>query len=184
MARLLILSLYPIPLNWFIHKLQSFFAPPTFFFATLLSPQRRDACRAHEKWEHRYGFPLCQSVKNCKCNDNKLGRLSIQAVHKQRCLTRPDGTFSSLGCLLCTDVAARGLDIPDVEWILQLDPPQVSQIFLALSSPPPPQPPRGRKCKVEGGGVPVPWYQNIRCGLTPRPIYRHPLLSKHAGMPA
>jgi superfamily II DNA/RNA helicase len=27
--------------------------------------------------------------------------------------------------LLCTDLAARGLDIPDVHWILQLDPPQV-----------------------------------------------------------
>ena len=28
------------------------------------------------------------------------------------------------GALICTDVAARGLDIPDVHWILQLDPPQ------------------------------------------------------------
>jgi superfamily II DNA/RNA helicase len=35
--------------------------------------------------------------------------------------------FSSLpaGVLLCTDVAARGLDIPDVAWIVQYDMPQV-----------------------------------------------------------
>ena len=34
------------------------------------------------------------------------------------------------GCLLCTDVAARGLDIPDVQFILQYDPPQDPSTFV------------------------------------------------------
>jgi ATP-dependent RNA helicase DDX55/SPB4 len=32
--------------------------------------------------------------------------------------------------LLCTDVAARGLDIPDVNYVLQFDPPQSSDTFV------------------------------------------------------
>ena len=34
------------------------------------------------------------------------------------------------GCLLCTDVAARGLDIPDVQYIVQYDPPQDPSTFV------------------------------------------------------
>lgn len=39
-------------------------------------------------------------------------------------------TSSTAGCLLCTDVAARGLDIPGVSWILQYDPPQDPSTFV------------------------------------------------------
>ncbi|DBA74767.1 TPA: hypothetical protein ACH3X2_009290 [Trebouxia sp. C0005] len=39
-------------------------------------------------------------------------------------------TGSPAGCLLCTDVAARGLDIPGVSWIVQYDPPQDPSTFV------------------------------------------------------
>ncbi|CAM9713132.1 unnamed protein product, partial [Chrysoparadoxa australica] len=40
--------------------------------------------------------------------------------------------FSKLakGVLVCTDVAARGIDIPDLNWILQYDPPQDPSSFI------------------------------------------------------
>lgn len=34
------------------------------------------------------------------------------------------------GVLLCTDVAARGIDVPDVDWIVQYDPPKDPAFFI------------------------------------------------------
>ena len=34
------------------------------------------------------------------------------------------------GVLLCTDVAARGLDIPAVHWIIQFDPPDEPKEYI------------------------------------------------------
>lgn len=34
------------------------------------------------------------------------------------------------GAMLCTDLASRGLDIPDVNWIVQFDAPQVPDAFI------------------------------------------------------
>ena len=38
------------------------------------------------------------------------------------------------GTLLCTDVAARGLDIPEVDWIVQFDPPDDPKVYVKTMS--------------------------------------------------
>ena len=51
--------------------------------------------------------------------------MDIHGNQKQQKRTTTFFTFckQSTGILLCTDVAARGLDIPAVDWIIQYDPP-------------------------------------------------------------
>nr|PIM02382.1 DEAD/DEAH box helicase domain-containing protein [Toxoplasma gondii COUG] len=53
---------------------------------------------------------------------------------KQRARLAACKKFASSGkepkVLLATDVAARGLDFPDVDWTLQLDPPQNPEVFV------------------------------------------------------
>ena len=50
---------------------------------------------------------------------------AIHGGHKQqkRSTTYLEFLNSDKGILLCTDVAQRGLDFPDVDWIIQYDPP-------------------------------------------------------------
>lgn len=59
----------------------------------------------------------------------------ILPLHGQMAPKKRTGHYSrfveaSTGCLLCTDVAARGIDVPDVEWIVQYDPPQDPSYFI------------------------------------------------------
>lgn len=51
--------------------------------------------------------------------------LSLHGKQKQQKRTNTFFEFcnATSGTLICTDVAARGLDIPAVDWILQVDPP-------------------------------------------------------------
>jgi len=80
-------------------------------------------------------FLTCSCVDFASLALRRLGPefipgIKVHALHgrmKQaaREATLEDYTRLSAGCLLCTDLAARGLDIPDVNWIVQMDPPQV-----------------------------------------------------------
>ena len=53
-----------------------------------------------------------------------------QQKQKKRTSTFFEFCNAESGILLCTDVAARGLDIPAVDWILQIDPPDQASEYI------------------------------------------------------
>lgn len=69
-------------------------------------------------------------------NEIILGQ-EIKAIHGQMKQNKRNKIFQDFvsnqkGVLIATDVIARGIDLPDVNWILQFDPPQVfPKLFLA-----------------------------------------------------
>jgi ATP-dependent RNA helicase DDX18/HAS1 len=72
-------------------------------------------------------FSSCNAVK---FHDELLNYIDVpvQSIHGHKKQAQRMTTFyqycqSESGILLCTDVAARGLDIPKVDWIVQFDPP-------------------------------------------------------------
>lgn len=72
-------------------------------------------------------FSSCMSVKFHYELLNYID-LPVMAIHGKQKQTKRTATFfqfcnADKGILLCTDVAARGLDIPEVDWIVQYDPP-------------------------------------------------------------
>ncbi|KAL3277132.1 hypothetical protein HHI36_012486 [Cryptolaemus montrouzieri] len=72
-------------------------------------------------------FSSCMSVKYHHELFNYID-LPVMSIHGKQKQTKRTATFfefcnAETGILLCTDVAARGLDIPAVDWIVQYDPP-------------------------------------------------------------
>ncbi|KAF9957584.1 ATP-dependent rRNA helicase spb4 [Mortierella alpina] len=85
-------------------------------------------------------FATCASVDYFYKLLSRLPALSDFGIHslhgkmetKKRSLTFKSFTdipAGSPGVLLCTDVASRGLDIPDVDFVVQVDPPQDPKAF-------------------------------------------------------
>ncbi|XP_078434211.1 P-loop containing nucleoside triphosphate hydrolases superfamily protein [Wolffia australiana] len=70
-------------------------------------------------------FPNISVLKGCSLT-------SLHGRMKQIVREKALAEFTALesGVLLCTDVAARGLDIPGVDWIVQYDPPQDPNVFI------------------------------------------------------
>jgi ATP-dependent RNA helicase DDX18/HAS1 len=72
-------------------------------------------------------FSSCNSVKFHAELLNYID-VPVQDIHGRQKQVKRTTTFfqfckSDSGVLCCTDVAARGLDIPKVDWIIQFDPP-------------------------------------------------------------
>jgi len=91
-------------------------------------------------------FSSCMSVKYHNELFNYID-LSVMCIHGKQKQTKRTSTFfqfcnADTGILLCTDVAARGLDIPDVDWIVQFDPPDDPREYIHRV---------GRTARGEGG---------------------------------
>ncbi|KAK2367956.1 DEAD-box ATP-dependent RNA helicase [Trifolium repens] len=91
-------------------------------------------------------FSSCNSVKFHADLLKFIGLdcLNIHGKQKQHSRTTTFFNFckAEKGILLCTDVAARGLDIPDVDWIVQYDPPDEPKEYIHRV---------GRTARGEGG---------------------------------
>ncbi len=79
-------------------------------------------------------FSTCKEVEffSSLLNYVDVPVLSITGDYKQQKRTTTFMEFCGMekGILLCTDVAQRGLDIPDVDWVLQYDPPHDYEEYL------------------------------------------------------
>ncbi|XP_060535915.1 probable ATP-dependent RNA helicase pitchoune [Cylas formicarius] len=91
-------------------------------------------------------FSSCMSVKYHNELLNYID-LPVMCIHGKQKQTKRTTTFfefcnAESGTLLCTDVAARGLDIPSVDWIVQYDPPDDPKEYIHRV---------GRTARGEGG---------------------------------
>merc|ERR1712151_1115122 len=83
------------------------------------------------------GMVFLSSCNAVKFHDELLNYVDVkvECIHGQKKQASRSSTYYSFcaadkGIILCTDVAARGLDIPKVDWIVQFDPPDEPKEYI------------------------------------------------------
>ncbi|XP_037340198.1 ATP-dependent RNA helicase DDX55 [Pungitius pungitius] len=91
--------------------------------------------RQHKQEKHLVFFSTCACVEYFgRALETLVKKVTVHAIHGKMKNKRNKifAEFRALkgGILVCTDVMARGIDIPDVHWVLQYDPPSSASAFV------------------------------------------------------
>ncbi|XP_030439397.1 ATP-dependent RNA helicase DDX55 isoform X3 [Gopherus evgoodei] len=91
--------------------------------------------RQHKQEKHLVFFSTCACVEYYgKALESFVKNVKIMCIHGKMKHKRNKifTEFRKLpsGILVCTDVMARGIDIPEVNWVLQYDPPSSASAFV------------------------------------------------------
>ncbi|XP_019362670.1 PREDICTED: ATP-dependent RNA helicase DDX55 isoform X2 [Gavialis gangeticus] len=91
--------------------------------------------RQHKQEKHLVFFSTCACVEYYgKALESMVKNAKIMCIHGKMKHKRNKifTEFRKLpsGILVCTDVMARGIDIPEVNWVLQYDPPRSASAFV------------------------------------------------------
>ena len=106
-------------------------------------------------------------------------KLDMQVLHgdipqNQREITFKSFRAGKLKCLVATNVAARGLDIPEVDLIIQLSPPKEIDAYIHRS---------GRTGRAGKSGVCITFYSGRQESLVQRIEYKTGVSMKKVGVP-
>ncbi|CAB1428579.1 unnamed protein product [Pleuronectes platessa] len=91
--------------------------------------------RQHKHEKNLVFFNTCAGVEYFgKVLETVIKKATICCIHgkmkSKRNTIFADFRALKSGILVCTDVMARGIDIPDVNWVLQYDPPSSARAFV------------------------------------------------------
>ena len=110
------------------------------FFKVLEADEKlqfiHDFIVSNEKFKMIIFFATCASVDYFgesilkQLFPTRLFTLHGKMNAKRRALTFQSFQKVDEGILVCTDIAARGIDLPDVDWIIQMDAPKEPDFFI------------------------------------------------------
>lgn len=91
--------------------------------------------RQHKHEKNLVFFSTCACVEYYgRALETLVKKVSVHCIHgkmkNKRNKIFADFRALKSGILVCTDVMARGIDIPDVNWVLQYDPPSSASAFV------------------------------------------------------